>query len=479
MKQVDKSFAWLPFRLMVPALLVSTLASTAVFAQDPDARARELVRQMTLEEKIQQLHGIRDDNHYRFVPPLPRLGIPSLQITNGPAGAGPGGTRPQAKATALPSPLSLAATWDPDLAKLNGSIIGAESRDIGNGLVEAPTINIARVPQNGRTFEGYGEDPYLVAQIAVSNIIGIQDHGVLANVKHFAANNQETNRFTVNEKVDERALREIYLPAFEASIRQGHAASLMCAYPRVNDTYCCEDALLLNEILKKEWGFDGFVTSDFGAVHSTAATAIGGLDLEMPTGKYFNDVDLKSAVESGQVPMSVIDDKLVRRFRAMMRFGIFDHPPSPKPIAVNENGAKARQLAEEGMVLLKNDRDVLPLRAKQLKSIAVIGPAATKAVTGGGGSSHVAPFYTVDPVAGIKERADGKFFGWQRCYSSRIAGSGCRRGCAHGRRRRYRRAGSSTIAPRESRPAGRGRGCREFANRGGAEERIGSLDALG
>jgi beta-glucosidase len=386
-------------------LVVLTFVSRSISAQDPDLRARELVRRMTLDEKIQQLHGIRDETHFRFVPPLPRLGIPALQITNGPAGAGPGGTRPQAKATALPSPLSLASTWDPELAKLNGSIIGAESRDIGNGLVEAPTINIARVPQNGRTFEGYGEDPYLVAQIAVNNILGIQGQGVIANVKHYAANNQEMNRFTVNAEVDERALREIYLPAFEASIKQAHAASLMCAYPRVNDTYCCENSLLLNEILKKEWGFDGFVTSDFGAVHSTVASATAGLDLEMPTGKYFNDSDLKSAVESGQVPVSVIDDKLVRRFRTMMRIGVFDRPPSPKPIPEKENGAAARRLAEEGMVLLKNDRAVLPLHAERLKSIGVIGPAAAKAVTGGGGSSRVAPFYTVDPVEGIRERA--------------------------------------------------------------------------
>jgi beta-glucosidase len=392
---------------MLPILVVLTFFGAIASAQDPDRRARELVSHMTLEEKIQQLHGIRDttDYRYRFVPPLPRLGIPGFQITNGPAGAGPGGTRPQAKATALPSPLSLAATWDPGLAELNGAIIGAESRDIGNGLVEAPTINVARVPQNGRTFEGYGEDPYLVAQIAAENIIGIQGEGVIANVKHYAANNQETNRFTVDEEVDERALREIYLPAFEASIRKGHVASLMCAYPRVNGTYCCENALLLNEILKKEWGFDGFVTSDFGAVHSTVASANAGLDLEMPTGKYFNDVDLKSAVESGQVPISVIDDKLVRRFRTMMRFGLFDRQLLPKPIPVKENGAAALRLAEEGMVLLKNDSGVLPLRVKELKSIAVIGPAAAKAVTGGGGSSHVAPFYTVDPVDGIRERA--------------------------------------------------------------------------
>jgi beta-glucosidase len=399
-------FSYLVFPIL--AAMLAPANSGLPARDDADMRARDLVSHMTLDEKIVQLHGIRDDTHYRFIPPLPRLGIPALQITNGPAGAGPGGTRPQAKATALPSPLSLAATWDPSLAKLNGGIIGAESKDIGNGLVEAPTINIARVPQNGRTFEGYGEDPYLVGQIALNNIVGIQEQGVIANVKHYAANNQETNRFTVNEEVDERVLREIYLPAFETSIRQGHAASLMCAYPRVNGTYCCENNLLLNDILKKEWGFDGFVTSDFGAVHSTVASAKAGLDLEMPTGKYFNADDLKSAVESGKLPISIIDDKLVRRFRTMIRLGIFDHPPSPKPIPAKEDGAIARRLAEEGMVLLKNENDLLPLHAAQLKSIAVIGPAAAKAVTGGGGSSRVAALYTVDPVDGMRERAGEK-----------------------------------------------------------------------
>src|SRR5215831_2506619 len=321
-------------RTLVFPVLAAMLASAnsgVPVRDDAERRARELVNRMTLDEKIEQLHGIRDATHYRFVPPLPRLGIPAFQITNGPAGAGPGGTRPQAKATALPAPISLAATWDPALAKLNGTIIAEESKDIGNGLVEAPDINIARVPQNGRTFESYGEDPYLVSQISVNNIIGMQNQGVIANVKHYPANEQETNRFTVNEEIDERTLREIYLPAFEASVKQGHVASLMCAYNRVNGTYCCENDLLLNQILKTEWGFDGFVTSDFGAVHSTVPSAVSGLDLEMPNGKYFGDDDLKSAVQSGKVPISIIDDKLIRRFETMMRFGIFDHPPSPNP----------------------------------------------------------------------------------------------------------------------------------------------------
>ncbi|HZR28118.1 MAG TPA: glycoside hydrolase family 3 C-terminal domain-containing protein [Terriglobales bacterium] len=399
-----RSFRKLLFHIMATMLAAG---SAAVWAQDPEARARDLVKQMTLDEKIQQLHGIREPNHYRYVPPVPRLGIPAFQITNGPAGAGPGGTRPQAKATALPAPISLAATWDTESANVNGVIIGAESRDLGSALVEAPTINIARVPQNGRTFEGYGEDPYLAGQISVSNIIGMQSQGVIANVKHYAANNQETNRFHVNEEVDERTLREIYLPAFEASVKQGHVVSLMCAYPRVNGTYCCENDLLLNQILRKEWGFEGFVTSDFGAVHSTVASAMAGLDLEMPTGKYFGD-DLKAAVESGQVPVSVVDEKLIRRFRNMMRVGVFDHPPTVKDLPPQPNGASARRLAEQGMVLLKNEGGVLPLNASRIKSIAVIGPMAVKAVTGGGGSSHVVPLYTVDPVDGIKNRVGEK-----------------------------------------------------------------------
>jgi beta-glucosidase len=373
-------------------------------AQDFDQRARDIVKQMTLDEKIQELHGIRDDTHYRYVPGVERLGIPAFRITNGPAGAGPGDvtkTHPQDPATALPSPISLAATWDVYLAKQYGSIVGEESRDIENALVEAPDINIARVPQNGRTFEGYGEDPFLVGQMSAGNIEGIQSQGVLANVKHYVANNQETDRFTVNEEIDERTLREIYLPGFEASIHQGHSASVMCAYPRVNGAFNCENAPLLN-IIKKEWNFDGFITSDFGAVHSTIPSALAGLDLEMPTGKYFGE-DLKAAVQSGQVPVSVIDDKLVRRFRTMMRFGVFDHPPAAKPIPAKENGAKSRAIAEQGMVLLKNERGFLPLR--KVKSIAVIGPGAAAAVTGGGGSSHVVPLYTVDPVEGIRKRA--------------------------------------------------------------------------
>jgi beta-glucosidase len=390
--------------LFVAGLLIG---GTGLRAKDCDARARELVGKMTLPEKIKELHGIRDARHFRYVPPIPRLGIPALHVANGPAGVGPAGDKPQKPATALPAPISLAASWDVALAKRYGVIIGREGKDLDEDLLESPDINIARVPQNGRTFEAFGEDPCLVAQMGVAEICGIQSEGVIANVKHYAANNQETSRSKVNTIVDERTLREIYLPAFEAAVREGRVASLMGAYNKVNGAYCCENAGLLEQILKENWGFKGFVTSDFGAVHSTAPSALAGLDLEMPTGKYFGS-NLEAAVESGRVPMSVIDDKLIRRFRTMMEFGFFDHAPKSKPIPVHKDGVEARLLAEEGMVLLKNAGNELPLDPKSLRRIAVIGPFAAKAATGGGGSSQVAPLYTVAPVDGIQQRVGPK-----------------------------------------------------------------------
>ena len=368
----------------------------------PAGRATAIVAHMTLDEKITELHGIKTSEHSRYVPPVDRLGIPALLVTNGPAGVGPGDVT-QPKATALPAPIALAATWDVSMADRYGDIEGTETADVGRNLLEAPTVNIARVPQNGRSFEGYGEDPYLAGRLAVHDIRQIQRHGVLANVKHYLGNNQEASRFTINDDIDERTMHEIYLPAFEAAVKDGKAASAMCAYPKINGTFNCEDPATLNGVLKHDWAFDGFVTSDFGAVHSTVPSANAGLDLEMPTGKYFND-DLKTAVQNGQVAMATINDKLIRRFTKMIQAGIFDRPATTSPIPAEADGKVARQLAEESTVLLKNDR-TLPLSASSVHSIAVIGPYAGAAKTGGGGSSRVDPLYTVSPVDGIKARA--------------------------------------------------------------------------
>jgi beta-glucosidase len=357
---------------------------------------------MTLDEKIAQAHGIRDARHYRFVPGNPRLGIPELNVTNGPAGVGPGGAGSQKPATALPAPIALAATWDPELARLYGHLAGEETRSLGSNLLESPDINIARVPQGGRVFESYGEDPFLVSKLAVANIEGIQDTGVIANVKHYLANNQETNRGSINEIVSERTLREIYMAAFEASVKEAQVASLMCAYPHVNGAFNCENKPLLSDVVKGEWGFDGFVTSDFGAVHSTVPSALSGLDLELPTGIYYGDA-LKKAVESGAVPMAVLDEMLVRRFAKMMEMGWFGPQPAPKPIPAFAHGAISRRIADESMVLLKNDHELLPLDRNTLKSVALIGPFAVRQMTGGGGSSHVIPLYSIAAVDGLDQ----------------------------------------------------------------------------
>ncbi len=315
---------------------LSTTVTLIVAVTTNGLTAAQIVSQMSIDQIATELHGIQDANDYRVVPGISNLGIPLLNITNGPAGAANGGPGHEGNATALPAPILLAATWDPNLANQYGAVIGVEAKDLANGFVEAPDINIARTLQNGRTFEGFGEDPYLAGQIAVGEIAGIQSQGVIAESKHFAANNQETDRLTINEIIDERTLREIYLPAFEATVKQGNVGGVMCAFNQITVSngpsgsagYMCENNYLLNHILKQEWGFQGFVTSDFPATHSTVGSANAGLDVEMPTGNYFVSSALQTAVAAGQVSMATLDDKLMRRFVTMMQFNIFPNPPS-------------------------------------------------------------------------------------------------------------------------------------------------------
>jgi beta-glucosidase len=369
--------------------------------QDPVSRATALVAQLTLAEKITEMHGIQDATHNRFVPGIARLGIPPLVITNGPAGVGPGDPKTQAPATALPAPEALAATWDPSQAASYGRIMGTETADLGANFLEGTDVNVVRVPQNGRTFENYGEDPFLAAALAAPNVRAVQTAGVIGEVKHFDAYSQEANRFNLNQSIDERALHEIYDPPFQAAVQQGGAGAVMCAYPAINGTFSCENNELLNTVLRTDWGFTGFVTSDFGAVHSTVPTINAGMNLEMPTGKFL-DTALLAAVNSGQVSVSAIDNLLVQRYAEMIRMGLFDNPPPGKPIPAQADGAVSRTIADQGAVLLKNSANALPLDPAALHSIAVIGPFAGAAKTGGGGSSHVIPLFTVDPVTGIK-----------------------------------------------------------------------------
>lgn len=380
-------------------------------ARPPEDRARLLVVAMTLDEKITQLHGrigvnpeFPCGNSTRHVPGVPRLRIPTMRITNGPAGVGPGDCSPQKPATALPSGLALAASWDPALAYAFGEVAGTETANLATHVFEAPGLNIARVPQNGRNFEYFGEDPYLAGRMAVEQVKAVQSRGVIAMPKHYVANNQETNRFEVDELIDERTLREIYLPAFEMAVRDGGAAAVMCAYPRINGTYACENGHLLTEVLRKEWGFRGYVQSDFGAVHSTAPSILAGTDLEMNTGEWYNAARINAALGAGAIRVADIDVLLKRRFYAMFRLGQFERPLVETPIDAVGHGRVARSIAEQSAVLLRNDGGLLPLDASVVRSIALIGPSAhaRDAKTGGEGSSRVVPLYTVTPMQGLR-----------------------------------------------------------------------------
>ncbi|HUA97817.1 MAG TPA: glycoside hydrolase family 3 C-terminal domain-containing protein [Terracidiphilus sp.] len=371
-------------------------------AFSPRKRAELLVHAMTLDEKVEQIHMSGDRAHPREIPGIPRLGLPTFKITNGPAGAGPGDSREEVPATALPSALALSATWDPTLADEFGEVAGAETADLGEQMIEAPGVDIVRVPQNGRNFEYFGEDPYLSGRMAIPEIQAIQNAGVIAEVKHYAANNQEADRKTINELIGLRALHEIFLPAFHAAIVDGHAGAVMCAYPSVNGQFNCENTYLLKDVLRGEWGFQGFVQSDYTATHSTIPAALAGLDLEMKHDAHY-DANMKAAVEIGALPMSVLDGLLIHRYRTMFALGIFDREYPVKPIPEEHDGQVAREIADAAAVLLKNQNDQLPLMADALKSIALIGPYAGEAMTGGGGSSHVKPLYTVSPLDGLKK----------------------------------------------------------------------------
>ena len=388
------------------------LTDAANASLSDEARARQIVGKMTFDEKIDQLHGIHEQGddgsgqrvlmQSRIVPGVPRLGIPALPLCNGPAGAGPGGPGHEGDATALSAPISLAATWSLDAARTYGEICATEAACLANVLLESPDVNIIRTPLGGRTFECFSEDPFLSSQIGVASIHGIQRCGVIANVKHFAVNNQEMDRQQLNAVIDERTLREIYLPAFEASVKEGKVGSVMAAYNKLNGTYCTENKFLLTDVLKKEWNFDGFITSDFNAVHSTILCVESGLDLELPTGKYWSD-QLKKAVEDGQVSIASLDEKLIRRYRTMMQFSACNKEPVYSEIPAEAHAKIAMKIGAEGVVLLKNDDHQLPLSVDKTRSVALIGPFAQNAKTGGGGSSLVSPLRTTTPEEGIRK----------------------------------------------------------------------------
>lgn len=361
---------------------------------DVETRVEALLRRMTLEQKIEMIGG--ENTFYTHA--FPQLEIRSLKMSDGPLGVHDYGPT-----TAYPGGIALAASWDVDLAERVGAMMGKDARARGVHFILGPGVNIYRAPMNGRNFEYFGEDPFLASRVAVSVIEGIQGQGVIATAKHFAANNEEYGRLEVSSDVDERTLREIYLPAFEASVKEAKVGAVMDAYNPVNGVFMTQNNHLNNEILKKEWGFDGILMSDWGATHDTVAAANGGLDLEMPSAAYMHKDELLPAIKEGKVSTATIDDKVRRILRKAMEFGFFDRSQTVSniPLLSEEGRQVALEEAREGMVLLKNAGNILPLDRLKAKTIAVIGPNAYPAVVGGGGSSLTKPFNAVSYLEGI------------------------------------------------------------------------------
>lgn len=355
---------------------------------------------MTLDEKISFVHGAPDPRATGaagYIPGVPRLGIPELRLADGPVGI-----RVKEPATAMPAPIALGSSFDDRLAHEFGRVIGLEGRTLGQDVLLSPMTNIIRVPHAGRNFETLGEDPLLCSRMVAAEVEGIQSQGLIATVKHLAANNQETERLTVNAVVDEQTLREIELPAFLAAVEAG-VGSVMCAYNKVNGTFASENRELLVELLKDEWGFPGWVMSDWGATHSTAAIGMG-LDQEMPDGRHLG-LPLKQAVQEGTVPESAVDAAVSRILGQMERFGLLDdsRPPVAEPGQEAPSGV-ARRVAEAGAVLLRNRGGTLPLDGERIGSLAVIGATAQTPKVDGGGSSHVHCESATAPLDAIRER---------------------------------------------------------------------------
>lgn len=390
------------FRLAIVLLVAhSLLAQIASSGSDVEKRVDSLLSQMTLEEKIEIIGGI----HHFYTRPIPRLGIPSLRMSDGPMGVHDYGLT-----TAYPASIALAASWDTDLAGRFGTAMGKDARARGVHIILAPGMNIYRAPMCGRNFEYFGEDPFLASRMAVAVIHGIQGQSVMATAKHYAGNNSEFARTTLSSNIDERTLREIYLPAFEASVKEAKVGAVMDAYNLVNGVHMTQNDHLNNEILKKEWGFDGILMSDWGATHDGVAAALGGLDLEMPSPKFMTRGTLLPLLQQGKIQVALLDDKVRRILRKAIEFGFLDRPQMD--IEIPTDSPESREVALEeargSMVLLKNSGDLLPLDESKLKTIAVIGPDAYPAVPGGGGSSKTKPFHAVSYLEGISARLGTK-----------------------------------------------------------------------
>jgi beta-glucosidase len=390
----------------------------------PDQRAGLLLAALSREEKIGLLAGDErfgvcncfQGSHTGTSDGVERLGLPPIYFTDGPVGVR------QGMATGFPSSMTVASSFDPAVSFRHAALIGDEAKKKGNDVIYAPAMNMMRTPLNGRTFEYFGEDPFLAARIAAGWTEGVQSEGLIANVKHFAVNNQEGvgvqppgsplgvpvigTRLTIDARLDERTLREIYLPQFEAAVREAGAGSVMCAYPRVNGSFACENQHLLEEILKGDWGFNGFVLTDYGAAKSTAGSLNNGLDLDIWPGIAYQPTAVETALATGQATESTIDEHIGRILRTLFAFGFFDreaYADDPSRIDQAAHDQAAAELEQEGMVLLENDGGILPLDPEGIGKLAVIGPEAER-IRDGGGSSNLNEFKLTTPRAGIEAR---------------------------------------------------------------------------
>lgn len=401
----------------------NVLAQTPVYLDETkpvEDRIEDALNRMTLEEKVTITHA-----QSKFCSPgVARLGIPEFWMTDGPHGIRPevlwdewdqaGWTNDSC--VAFPALTCLAATWDPEVSMLYGKSIGEEARYRNKTVLLAPGVNIYRTPLNGRNFEYMGEDPYLAGRMVVPYVQGVQQNGVAACVKHYALNNQEVNRHTTNVIVDDRALYEIYLPAFKAAVQEGKAWSIMGSYNLYKDQHCCHNQYLLNDILKGEWGFDGVVISDWGGVHNTEEAIHNGLDLEFGSwtnglsngasnayDNYYLAQPYLKLIKEGKVGTKELDDKVRRILRLAYRTTMDRNRPYGA-LCSEAHIAAARHIAEEGIVLLQNKNNTLPIDLGKVKKIAVIGENAVKMMTVGGGSSSLKVKYELSPLDGIKKR---------------------------------------------------------------------------
>jgi len=359
-----------------------------------EAQAHALVARLTLEQKIELMGGIEN----MFTRPMPAIDLPRFKMSDGPVGV-----RTWGPATAYTAGAALAATWDTGLARKIGEGLGRDARARGVNFLLGPGVNIARSPLAGRNFEYFSEDPFLNAAMVVPYIEGVQSQGVIATVKHYALNDQEFNRHNASADVDERTMREIYLPAFEAAVTKAHVDAVMNSYNLVNGVHATQNEFLNLKVLKGEWGFQGVLMSDWDSTYDGVAACNNGLDLEMPSPKFMNAKNLVPAAESGKVKESTIDDHVLRLIRTELRYGFTDRPqfdPADSTYSVADR-ALALEEALESITLLKNEGNLLPLDPAKIKTIAVIGPNAYPGVTGGGGSSQVRAFEAVSILTGI------------------------------------------------------------------------------